>query len=349
MVEGADEVLAGGEVDAGLAAEGRVDLGEEGGGQADVADAAHVDGGEEAGDVADDAAAEGEEDGVAVGAGEGELLGEGFDLGEALVALAGGEEEGGGLLVCWEGGEEGFVPEGPDVGRGDDEEFGGFVGGEFAEAGVEGAEKAGGDGDVVGGLRGGDGDGGHGGYGIAGHVGAVVDARVKAKRATLAGAVREPLGMRAVDFLVVGGGIAGLRAAAGLADAGSVLVVTKEGLGESNTAYAQGGIAVAMGGEEDVALHLADTVAAGDGLVNAAAAAVLVEQGPRRVEELLAWGTGFDRYARCELMRTREGAHSVLADPACAWGCDRAGDCGVAAAACARVGECRVAGVGDNG
>src|ERR1039458_5642184 len=103
--------------------------------------------------------------------------------------------------------------------------------------------------------------------------------------------------MRVVDFLVVGGGIAGLRAAVTLAEAGSVLVVTKEGLAESNTAYAQGGIAVAMGGEEDVALHLADTVAAGDGLVNARAAAVLVEQGPRRVEELLWWGTGFDRYS----------------------------------------------------
>jgi L-aspartate oxidase len=122
--------------------------------------------------------------------------------------------------------------------------------------------------------------------------------------------------MFVVDFLVIGGGIAGLRAAVGLAEAGSVLVVTKESLAESNTAYAQGGIAVAMGGEEDVALHLEDTIAAGDGLVNARAAAVLVEQGPKRVEELLRWGTGFDRYATGEgrdgeLMRTREGAHSL--------------------------------------
>jgi L-aspartate oxidase len=131
--------------------------------------------------------------------------------------------------------------------------------------------------------------------------------------------------MSRVDFLVIGGGIAGLRAAASLASsaetgAGRVLVVTKEGLGESNTAYAQGGIAVAMGGEEDVALHLEDTIAAGDGLANAEAAGVLVAQGPRRVEELLAWGTGFDRHTQDEhagelmrsgeLMRTREGAHS---------------------------------------
>src|SRR6201992_4131106 len=101
--------------------------------------------------------------------------------------------------------------------------------------------------------------------------------------------------MERVDFLVIGAGIAGLSAAIRLAESGRVLVVTKEELAESNTAYAQGGIAVAMGGREDVAEHLEDTVIAGDGLVNRAAAAVLVEQGPPRVDELLAWGTGFDR------------------------------------------------------
>lgn len=112
-----------------------------------------------------------------------------------------------------------------------------------------------------------------------------------------------------VDFLVVGAGIAGLSAAIRLARAGSVLVVTKEELAESNTAYAQGGIAVAMSGDEDVALHLEDTLAAGDGLVDAEAARILVEQGPVRVQELLEWGTAFDR-ENGELMLTREGAHS---------------------------------------
>jgi len=111
------------------------------------------------------------------------------------------------------------------------------------------------------------------------------------------------------DFLVIGAGIAGLRAAIALARKGRVLVITKEQLAESNTAYAQGGIAVAMGGDADVALHLEDTQNAGDGLVNAAAAAVLVEQGPQRVQELLDWGTAFDR-EQGELMLTREGAHS---------------------------------------
>src|SRR5271168_5346580 len=118
--------------------------------------------------------------------------------------------------------------------------------------------------------------------------------------------------MGRVDFLVIGAGIAGLSAAIRLADAGSVLVVTKEELAESNTAYAQGGIAVAMGGDEDVALHLEDTVAAGDGLVNRDAARVLVSAGPERVEELLEWGTSFDRAGKSgELLRTREAAHSL--------------------------------------
>jgi L-aspartate oxidase len=119
--------------------------------------------------------------------------------------------------------------------------------------------------------------------------------------------------MERFDFLVIGAGIAGLSAAIRLANVGTVLVVTKEELAESNTAYAQGGIAVAMGGEEDVALHLEDTMAAGDGLVNREAATVLVSQGPQRVEELLDWGTAFDRAPISEggeLMRTREGAHS---------------------------------------
>ena len=117
--------------------------------------------------------------------------------------------------------------------------------------------------------------------------------------------------MGSYDFLVVGGGIAGLSAVIRLAEQGRVLCVTKESLAESNTSYAQGGIAVAMGGEADVALHLSDTVSAGDGLVDRAAAETLVSEGPRRVEELLGWGTAFDRGAAGELLRTREGAHSL--------------------------------------
>ena len=113
-----------------------------------------------------------------------------------------------------------------------------------------------------------------------------------------------------VDFLVMGAGVAGLRAAVELARHGKVLVVTKESLGESNTHYAQGGIAVAMEGDEDIALHLQDTVAAGDGLVYRPAAQALVAEGPVRVAELIEWGAAFDTDGG-ELLRTREGAHSL--------------------------------------
>ena len=108
----------------------------------------------------------------------------------------------------------------------------------------------------------------------------------------------------------MGAGVAGLRAAVELADHGDVLVVTKESLGESNTHYAQGGIAVAMAGDEDVALHFKDTVSAGDGLVYGPAAQVLVAEGPERVAELIEWGARFDRESG-RLLRTREGAHSL--------------------------------------
>jgi L-aspartate oxidase len=117
-----------------------------------------------------------------------------------------------------------------------------------------------------------------------------------------------------VDFLVMGAGVAGLRAAIELARHGEVLVVTKESLGESNTHYAQGGIAVAMEGDQDVALHLEDTVNAGDGIVHRPAAQALVEEGPVRVAELIEWGAAFDREGGTqagELLRTREGAHSL--------------------------------------
>ncbi len=111
------------------------------------------------------------------------------------------------------------------------------------------------------------------------------------------------------DFVVVGAGIAGLRAAVSLSEAGSVLVLAKREVTESNTQYAQGGIAAALSDEDEVGLHLQDTLDAGDGLVNEAAARVLVEEGPDRIEELIRWGTEFDRDGT-KLSFTREGAHS---------------------------------------
>ena len=111
------------------------------------------------------------------------------------------------------------------------------------------------------------------------------------------------------DFIVVGAGIAGLRASVELASAGRVLCLAKREVTESNTQYAQGGIAAALSDDDEVSLHLEDTLKAGDGLCNEEAARILVEEGPARIEELIEWGTEFDR-AGSKIAFTREGAHS---------------------------------------
>src|ERR1017187_555135 len=111
------------------------------------------------------------------------------------------------------------------------------------------------------------------------------------------------------DFIVVGAGIAGLRASVELASAGRVLCLAKREVTESNTQYAQGGIAAALSDDDEVSLHLDDTLKAGDGLCIEAAARILVEEGPARIEELIEWGTEFNRTGT-KIAFTREGAHS---------------------------------------
>lgn len=113
------------------------------------------------------------------------------------------------------------------------------------------------------------------------------------------------------DFLVIGSGIAGLRAAADLALAGDVTILTKADPTESNTGYAQGGIAAAIGPGDSPSLHAADTLAAGDGLCVEAAVRVLVEEGVRYTRELIANGARFDREPSGELSFGREGAHGL--------------------------------------
>jgi L-aspartate oxidase len=111
------------------------------------------------------------------------------------------------------------------------------------------------------------------------------------------------------DYVVVGSGVAGLRAAIELSDKGSVLVLAKSDLSDSATSWAQGGIAVALSDEDEISLHEQDTINAGDGLCRADAVALLVEEGPKYITQLIEWGTEFDR-AGTKLAFTREAAHS---------------------------------------
>ncbi len=111
------------------------------------------------------------------------------------------------------------------------------------------------------------------------------------------------------DFLIIGGGVAGLRAAIELAPHGRVIVVTKDIPTECGTQYAQGGVAVALSDEDEVGIHFEDTIKAGDGLCNEEAVRVLVEEGPERILELIEWGAEFDREGT-KLSFTREAAHS---------------------------------------
>ena len=111
------------------------------------------------------------------------------------------------------------------------------------------------------------------------------------------------------DFIVIGSGVAGLRAALELAKAGRVVVLTKDRLDESNTEYAQGGVAVALSDDDEIDLHVEDTLIAGAGLCDEKAVRVLVEEGPRYITELIEIGAQFDREGG-ELAFTREAAHS---------------------------------------
>ena len=111
------------------------------------------------------------------------------------------------------------------------------------------------------------------------------------------------------DFVVIGAGVAGLRAAIELGEAGRVVVLAKREISDSATQVAHGGIAAVLSDEDEVSLHLQDTLAAGDGLCNVEAVKVLVEEGPERIEELIQWGTQFDRHGT-KLAFAREGGHS---------------------------------------
>jgi L-aspartate oxidase len=112
------------------------------------------------------------------------------------------------------------------------------------------------------------------------------------------------------DYIIVGSGIAGLYASLLARAHGSVLLLTKGSIEESNTRWAQGGIAAAIGEDDSPELHLEDTLRAGAGLVDEAAARVLVENGPEAISDLVRLGVPFDTEGG-EIVLGREGAHTV--------------------------------------
>lgn len=112
------------------------------------------------------------------------------------------------------------------------------------------------------------------------------------------------------DFIVVGSGIAGLRAAVELASNGAnVTILTKARSSDSNTEWAQGGVAVVLSDDDTAELHEEDTLYAGAGLCDEEAVKVLVSDGTKYIQELIEWGTEFDREAG-KLVFTQEAAHS---------------------------------------
>ncbi|MFT4734179.1 MAG: L-aspartate oxidase, partial [Arcticibacterium sp.] len=117
--------------------------------------------------------------------------------------------------------------------------------------------------------------------------------------------------MRQTDFLVIGSGIAGLSFALNAAKKGKVLVLTKVNAEETNTKYAQGGIAAVFDPEADTyEKHIQDTLIAGDGLCDREIVEIVIREGPDRIRELIDYGANFDKDEDGTYDLTREGGHS---------------------------------------
>jgi L-aspartate oxidase len=116
------------------------------------------------------------------------------------------------------------------------------------------------------------------------------------------------------DFLVIGSGIAGLAFAiktAGRFPDKHITILTKTNTDETNTKYAQGGIAVMSGnGEDSFEKHIEDTLIAGDGLCNRDIVELVIKEGPARVQEMIDWGTNFDKDSSGQYLQGKEGGHS---------------------------------------
>ncbi|TET42029.1 MAG: FAD-dependent oxidoreductase, partial [Elusimicrobia bacterium] len=114
------------------------------------------------------------------------------------------------------------------------------------------------------------------------------------------------------DFLVIGSGVAGLSFALKVSPWGKVAVVTKREFEESNTKYAQGGIASVWSQEDSFDAHIQDTLVAGDGLCHPDVVEMVVKNGPDRIRDLVSWGVNFTLWDKDKTKYdlAREGGHS---------------------------------------
>jgi len=112
------------------------------------------------------------------------------------------------------------------------------------------------------------------------------------------------------DFLVIGSGLAGLTYALKVAEYGKVAIVTKGTMNETNTSYAQGGIAAVSSEADNFEKHINDTLIAGDGLCSRKVVEMVIREAPAKIEQLLKWGTDFDRETSGKFDLAREGGHS---------------------------------------
>jgi L-aspartate oxidase len=115
---------------------------------------------------------------------------------------------------------------------------------------------------------------------------------------------------RQTDFLIIGSGIAGLTYALKVAQHGKVLMITKASEDESNTKYAQGGIAAVMYAPDSFNKHIEDTLVCGDGLCDPSVVSMVIRESTKRVTELAEWGANFDKTPGGEYELSREGGHS---------------------------------------
>jgi L-aspartate oxidase len=113
-----------------------------------------------------------------------------------------------------------------------------------------------------------------------------------------------------VDFLVIGSGIAGLTFAIKVAKHGKVCIVTKSGMADTATSWAQGGIAAVMYTPDSFEKHIQDTIIAGDGLCNENVVRFTITESTERIKELVKWGTKFDKTTTGRYDLAKEGGHS---------------------------------------